>query len=283
MNKFEKILKEQIIALGTEIDQISNVYEKAQIRVKLIDALARVASATPVIGNINSSVTMDDIKSDKFKEEVKEEIKEIEPVFEEVEETAVTSDLLDEFNETSIEIDEPIEEVMNAIETTEIDDVVEEENVIEDVVETVENTEEIVQNEEYEPIIVLNEQDEEVDITDAYVHLYNYATDLGEDLDAMCQLALQIVQYQCIDKYMVLSELPVLNEDGEEEGLLNDEYKMYLAYLMTVIPEAELNSYVSEYTDGYIEQLIGYINNSNIVGFTEFVNIKLEKLQTQGA
>lgn len=246
MSMLKKIMNNQLKLALEEIEALEHGAERTKLRIMLVNALA----TTSTVDFEEAKTGKESIKENKAKKPSvvqPEEIDVIEPAGEELnKEDAVDAEI------TSDEVDQALDATEENVEET-----TEDENAVE-------STDE-------EPKIVLNEDGQEVDITYAYAWVQYAASD--EDREA---LALEITEYDCLEKYAELTELVVTNENGEEELLCDTQSKFLLSYYLTPYEDTEnglefVNAKVSEFTDGQYDDVMTFVNNENIDALVEHI------------
>ena len=171
------MINKQMKKLISEVEEISNVADRAKIRAQLIEVMFNIAT----YDNMALDTGKESIKEDKAKEIIEEEIDL--PVDEETEEPIVE------------EVEEQVEEEIQ--EETEVEEVEELEDPFVDAEEIPFDLET-----EVEPIIIEDEEGNQYDVTEEY----NYLEDL-EDEDKR-EICLQIKQYDSFNDYKLLTMVP---------------------------------------------------------------------------
>ena len=239
------VINEQLSTLLEEIELIGDNYQRADIRVKLINALS----------NLWLEQVGENVGKDSFKHDTKKEVAEVveEPVKETKKETT-KKNTKSKKKETKAVEEESAEVEDKPIEFDPIEPDVKEDAVTEEVVEEPKPIEIDLEPQENEPVVI-ECQDEEgnvynLDITEAW----NVVGD-EEGSEERVELARNLTEYNL---------LPVYNTFN---GKLDDCYnKMMLAYYMQQFTLEGINEFIESLTEGMFTDVYEFVNNENLDG-----------------
>ena len=171
------MINKQMKKLISEVEEISNVADRAKVRAQLIEVMFNIAT----YDNMALDTGKESIKEDKAKEIIEEEIDL--PVDEETEEPIV--------EEVEEQVEEEVQEESEPEEVEELEEPFVDAEEIPFDLET-----------EVEPIVIEDEEGNQYDVTEEY----NYLEDL-EDEDKR-EICLQIKQYDSFNDYKLLTMVP---------------------------------------------------------------------------
>jgi hypothetical protein len=276
----KKLINDQLIKAGKEIDTIENVKDRAELRIKYAETLLnislRMAEGVAVVKTGKDSIKEDTAKTQVVIEETNYEDITVEEVINKKESLtakeaskAAMKLEVEEFNPDETEVaeeDEVVEEVVDTVEIQEEE--FDEETIPEDVIE-----ETIPEDEPTEPsqIIVQTEEGDDIDVTEVYNLLNPEISD-----DFRRDYALQIVEYGTLESYKTLDFIV-----ESEEQIIG--YKNLVAYWIDTIGLDTVEYYINYFAsnievneDGdetYVDEELhlDFLNDSNIKGFTEYV------------
>lgn len=241
----ENMMNTQLQAIFEELELITDPYQRADIRVKLLTALNEMNVT------VDEPVGKDAIKNDTLKaqdapiefEEVKEEKKQ-----ESKKDKKATSKKKEEkVEETKEEVKEEKKSVSKKT--------------------TKKGPKKIEIDETVEPIVVQIENEdgevEDLDITEAYYKVKDQMEADGEDEETISTVAQYLTAY---------SLMPIFDSF---ENLKASYNKMMLAYYMQEYGVDEINAFVAsnEVSDGAISDVYEFVNDDNL----EFLITKLEE------
>lgn len=273
----KKLINDQLIKAGKEIDTIENVKDRAELRIKYAETLLnislRMAEGVAVVKTGKDSIKEDTAKTQVVIEETNYEDITVEEVINKKESLtakeaskAAMKLEVEEFNPDETEVaeeDEVVEEVVDTVEIQEEE--FDEETIPEDVIE------QTSQEDESSQIIVQTEEGEEIDVTEVYNLLNPEISD-----DFRRDYALQIVEYGTLESYKTLDFII-----ESEEQIVG--YKNLVAYWIDTIGLDTVEYYINYFAsnievneDGdetYVDEELhlDFLNDSNIKGFTEYV------------
>ena len=231
------MINKQMKKLISEVEEISNVADRAKVRAKLIEVMFNIATCD--IMSLDTG--KDAIREDKAKEIIEEEIDL--QVNEEIDEPIV--DETDEEVEAKIDVEagEEVEE-----ETEEVEEVVDDPFVdAEEIPFDLENAEPA------EPVVIEDEEGNEYDVTEEY----NYLEDL-EDEDKR-EICLQIKQYDSFEDYKLLTMLP----HGYSRSII--------ALTMTALGTDTVDQAVETFNDGHYVNMFKFLNTNNCDEFAQYL------------
>lgn len=226
------LIQLQLNSLLEEIEMVTDTYQRANLRVKLINALSNLTTDEPVY----ELEGKDSIKNDFIKENKTEDI-----TFE-LSNNDTQSILFEDnnSNDSQIEINQQ-EEQEQQIKEPEIEFI----NVSE---------QKEVQEEITEPILLTcyneNEEEYQLDITEALIAMNN--KDLENE--TILEIAKNITEHNLVPIYQTLKVLDDTNN------------KMMLAYYLQQFGLEAVNEFLTYLTDGQFTDLYEFVNNDNVEG-----------------
>jgi hypothetical protein len=276
----KKLINDQLIKAGKEIDTIENVKDRAELRIKYAETLLnislRMAEGVAVVKTGKDSIKEDTAKTQVVIEETNYEDITVEEVINKKESLtakeaskAAMKLEVEEFNPDETEVaeeDEVVEEVVDTVEIQEEE--FDEETIPEDVIEETPQEDEPT---EPSQIIVQTEEGDDIDVTEVYNLLNPEISD-----DFRRDYALQIVEYGTLESYKTLDFIV-----ESEEQIIG--YKNLVAYWIDTIGLDTVEYYINYFAsnievneDGdetYVDEELhlDFLNDSNIKGFTEYV------------
>lgn len=228
-----ELINTQLSLLLEEIELIGDMYQRADIRVKLIQALGDLI----VEPNTESVEGKDAFKHDTKKETVKEETVEKEVKEEKKKESKKSN----KKNKKEVEVAEDAPIVFEPVEET-----------TEEAIEPQPQEIDLEPTEE-EPIIIEcedeNKQTYSLDITEAWKVVGD-----EEGSEEMVELAKNLTEYNLLPIYITLDKL-------------SDSYnKMMLAYYMQQFTLEGVNEFIESLTEGVFTDIYEFVNDENLEG-----------------
>lgn len=265
MRNYKKLIDTLIIQVTGEVDEITGTYERNKMKLELVKILQeeqRQSEQVTCDCNCGCHSTEEFTKEDIAEEVAKEDNTEdsenafVDPELVPVEDNGIFSDV------------ERTEDV-TAENVIQMNDV-----LAEHPEEDLEGDDEAVITDSDEPIIVRDVEDKDVDVTYAYTLLMQLNNNEMEVDDAL-SLALTITQLECLEKYGVISQIPVNDEDAQGVMLIDSTEKVYLAYYIAALEasQCDIADYVSAFSDGAFTDFNTFINNHNMGAFVDYLEI----------
>lgn len=249
------IINEQISLVLEEIEMIGDNYHRADIRVKLIAALANY-SILPIE---DEPIGKDSFKNDTVKEVTEEPV-----VDAKSKKKKETKQSKKEKETKSVEVDEADEQPINFESVEEVKEEVE--NTVEEDVEEPQPQEIDLEPEfieETAPIVIECEDEDgnayTLDITEAWKIVGD-----EEASDERVELAKNLTEYNL---------LPIYNTLEKIDHCYN---KMMLSYYMQEYGLETINEFITDLTEGLFSDIYEFVNNENLEGLIQNIESAAE-------